>query len=455
MARPSGAALAGGKTAAYGGGNLPALGYRSNFPNPQSQIVYQTLVSAGATPEFASQVARAGSARANQIISHLSVGQIYQMLGRVQTPGQLLEALNAPTGGILGDILGPIGALVGGVIGAAVGAPGLGAVLGYAAGEAASRAVPARRTERPTFQVPTLGRIVVPAISAVGRYLAPGQEVPPGPGPDGLPRAGRDINGVPILDQETPCPTCGTGSQTPTLAQPGYPAYNQPYGGENPALEPGLTRQPGGTPQLLPPTPPQPGNFTLPPPDQVPTLLEQPNNVPGQVPQIVIQPGDVNSPQIVPQTGDHQIPQIINQLRDQLNQEIQVEQQQAVTQSIVTDQLRQIRDQVQELKQQESRPVETRNIRQELQQKHQLLQQLDQVEQQQQQLNQQTAQQLIQPTPTPAPKPEPVQFCVGCQSQEDAILFLNGESAACSVIPGSTQPLTGLSSEAVMVHSGE
>lgn len=40
-----------------------------------------------------------------------------------------------------------------------------------------------------------------------------------------------------------------------------------------------------------------------------------------------------------------------------------------------------------------------------------------------------------QPPPTPAP--QPVVFCVGCQSQNDAFRFLNGEPSQCSVIPNT------------------
>lgn len=113
----------------------------------------------------------------------------------------------------------------------------------------------------------------------------------------------------------------------------------------------------------------------------------------------------------------------------------------------------------------EKQPAETRDIQSELRQKQQLQQKL-QLEQQQleQQQTQPPGQPSIEP---PGPQGVPtlnqnqtvqqieheiqkieeskqvgVQFCVGCKSQDDAIMFLNGEPSECSVIKGSTKELT-------------
>lgn len=144
--------------------------------------------------------------------------------------------------------------------------------------------------------------------------------------------------------------------------------------------------------------------------------------------------------------------------RDQLRTEIQTEQQQNTTQQL--DQVQQKLDQLRAL---ESQPLEGRNVAQELQQKQQLAAELDQLDQTDELL--QSGNQPLEPVPPGKQAPllreqpvtvvereleqaarnqlnsEPMQFCVGCQSAEDAVLFLNGEASACSVIPGTTKPI--------------
>lgn len=133
--------------------------------------------------------------------------------------------------------------------------------------------------------------------------------------------------------------------------------------------------------------------------------------------------------------------------RAELRTEIQTETGQQQQQSL--DQIQQSLDHLKDLEQQ---PLEQRDIQGELRQKQQLQQQLNQ-------LTQGGSGQPGQVVPTqpgePAPRLAPEQgeaeqaehagagvtFCVGCKSQEDAILFLNGEPSACSVVPGSTKEM--------------
>ena len=176
-------------------------------------------------------------------------------------------------------------------------------------------------------------------------------------------------------------------------------------------------RQPGSAPQM-PPTPvPQPGVN----PQNVPLVLNQPCEA-------------CMSPT---QRAQYQREQ------QQLQKEIETETQQDTQQQL--DRIQQQLDQLQQLEQQ---PLDQRNVQQELQQKQQLRQQLDM-------LSNQRGEPAPPGQPAPlveiSPEQVPIQqkasealtFCVGCQSNEDAILFLNGEPSACSVIPGSTKPLIG------------
>lgn len=173
--------------------------------------------------------------------------------------------------------------------------------------------------------------------------------------------------------------------------------------------------------------------------------------------------------------------------RGELQQEIETE-----TQQDISKKLDSIQQQLDRLHQLEGQPSQFRDIPKELGQKQQLAQQLDQI---QREAQQGSGQPQLQPPPpsgqpmkpppprtghlelvcppgftqcrtdtqcetfgdcmpvselggepapqgqeTPTPK---LQFCVGCANEEDAILFLNGEPSACSVIPGSTKQLGG------------
>lgn len=443
--RPTGPALAGGARPVFGGGNLPALGYNPGITDPAQQIAYQQLLSAGATPQFAAQVSRSGSQRVNAIISRLSVGQIYQILGRVTSGAELVSELNKPGGGILSDIVGGVLAALGaaiGIVGAAFGQAEL-LPLGAAISAEGVRELTTQSDSRqPRINAtPALAPLASRAIRAIANYLEPG------PGPDGQPQAGRTSQGVPILDQTTDCPTCGGANLPPEGSSAPQLGDNLPMTSDarGPTLQPPLDT---GSPDLELPPPPQPGGELDNPPGYPPVAYQPSNNYP-------YQPELLNP--LREQPGNQPIPDQIRALRDQLNDEIQTEQRQLMDQRGQQNRVNQIRDQIDQLKQLEKVPPSQRDIPSELALKHRLMNDLDNLERGQPALqipNQPTAPELRGPGPQGGGQPqeqpgnqpalghahptEAVQFCVGCQSQEDAILFLNGEPAACSVIPGST-----------------
>jgi hypothetical protein len=173
----------------------------------------------------------------------------------------------------------------------------------------------------------------------------------------------------------------------------------------------------------------------------------------------------------------------LTEQRGELAKEIETEQQQSFQQKS-----QQRAQQLQRFQQLEKQPADQRNIDDELQQKQQILNDLDQqIQQLQQQMRNPPGQQpgnypppaepgtsplinrpppvqvvpvqpqpsaqpggqpeqqpLFQQRPQPGTMPNPehaVTFCVGCASQNDALLFLNGEPSQCSVLPGSNPQL--------------
>ncbi len=186
------------------------------------------------------------------------------------------------------------------------------------------------------------------------------------------------------------------------------------------------------------------------------TLGNQPSTTPSPAPMLD-QQSDC--------PGCDRVSRQIAQQRQQLQREITTE-----TTQNVEQQLTKTEQELTQFAKLETQPTSTRNIPKELQQKQALADQLIQLQQEENQVTTQQTIQQTQPTPgQPAPTltqdhteqlsqdqqaathfsqqvqqelPSPeVSFCVGCQSQEDAILFLNGEPSKCSVIPGSTKSL--------------
>lgn len=199
--------------------------------------------------------------------------------------------------------------------------------------------------------------------------------------------------------------------------------YRQPARPLNPLtpLTP-LASQPGGVPgspaALIRPQPGTPGE----PPSPAPLVLHQPCETcmtPTQRAKYRAQ-------------------------RDELKREIEIE-----TQQDTDQQLDQIQSELDALKSLEGQPSSGRNIQQELEHKRALERQLDQLQQQRGEPTEQpgdvpVVKEPLEQIPIKQRQPdaaEAITFCVGCQSNEDAILFLNGEPSACSVIPGSTKPL--------------
>ncbi len=282
------------------------------------------------------------------------------------------------------------------------------------------------------------------------------------------------------------------------VAQPPAPPPSGPGPGppSGPGPQPSPAPRPapsGPGPQPTPPPPPRPFGQPLEiiAPRSLPTPQPQPNIPPPPRPPGP-QPTDFTKPPPPPPPPPQPIPTLdqqkecltcdsdrrkFTQQREQLTKSIQTEQSQQ-RQKTAEQQAQQL----QQYTQQEQQPAAQRDIASELQSKYQLLSQLNS------EIAQLTTQNLPQgspqtsfptspqgqlpgeiptllpeqpspTTPTPLtptlPRPAPQQgvtFCVGCKSEEDAILFLNGEPAECSVIPGSTQPLALPQSEILPVN---
>lgn len=200
--------------------------------------------------------------------------------------------------------------------------------------------------------------------------------------------------------------------------------YLNSFGGQ-PSMQ-----QPGG-----PVTAPQPGS-----PGQPAPILDQKSDCPSCTPQ------------------GRRLQRQLSQQKTQTLRDIQREQEQ-LTEQELTQQAQQLS----QLESTETQPQSIQQIEQSLQQKQQVLQQIEQEQQtlggqpggqpgspvtnvsqpapQLQPSSSQAAQQEIQQELQQQQSSEAIQFCVGCQSQEDAILFLNGEPSKCSVIPGSTKQI--------------
>lgn len=186
-------------------------------------------------------------------------------------------------------------------------------------------------------------------------------------------------------------------------------------------------------------------------------------NQPAGLPQLQPQPGQPQPAPYLDRTqpcescGGRKPSPLENELRAQESrtlQDIRREQEQ-----LTEEQLTQQSKELSHLEELEGQPAGQRDIPHELQQKQKLL---EQIRNEEYQLGSQPAGQPLPPgEQAPLLKRQPsdevarelehehkqteaheaVQFCVGCTNQEQAILFLNGESAECSVIPGSTRAI--------------
>jgi hypothetical protein len=137
--------------------------------------------------------------------------------------------------------------------------------------------------------------------------------------------------------------------------------------------------------------------------------------------------GGGNIPLVVNQNTANQTIDKLNQLERQLNDEIAREQQQDasnIPRDDIPQQIAQIENQIQQFRQLENQPASQRDIPQELQQKNVLQRQIQRLKDRAKQIATQRA----------------VRFCMRCESQEDALKFLNGEVGACNVDQRSIEP---------------
>jgi hypothetical protein len=490
----------GGLTGGFGGGNLLALGYQPGLSGAQA-VAYEALMQAGATPQYARMVAN--SKRASRVLAGLTEGQIYQILGLDLKPGDLVRELELSIGGsLLGGILGGLGAILlapetGGLsIPAGI---ALGSQLGGFAGETAASGLEissALSQSHPTVSVhphatphvqaprPSFAQNLVTAARALPNAIRSGFQFGTEVGnafEDAFGAAVAPPGSAPVsqqpMDYESPDtigpaaqPYEATPSNTLEIPQAYTPEYTPSVSEDTNPVE--FTPSSEG-PEILPP-----------PPELLP---DSSGWCPGgkcaggpYFPGMETQPSDqpTGGPVFSGQGQGDRIAQLINQAQ----QEIQTEQQQQQQKQCCQDegfipaqqgdcpqgyeltmdeacddgccqpvrqqpanqpgqrgvrpinyqpsnqpaqrpdlkpQLDDIQRQLQDLASKEQQPAGQRNIPAEIAQKQKLLNQLHDLQQQNQ--------------------PQPVTFCMTCQSHEDAIMFLNGEQAACNVKPGSTQ----------------
>lgn len=447
-------------TRAEAGGNLPALGYRppGTFTGPEAAL-YDNLIAAGATANAAYALVRGPYAAK---LANYSLGKLAAILRDSEGGASIGAVIGA---GVASAVGAPaVGAIVGGAIGGLVGG-----TVGFFTGGGSPPRNQGGRSAPPlpaSERIPTsfdVGAGDVAALGTASRFAA-SQFAPsgsavyrnPGNRPNYFSSQGQQVRELTVSPGGAP------GPQLPLESRP-IPRAPELQPADSGAPLP-LSSQPGATPVLLPP-PPQPGGGILPPP--TPDYVPQPGEIPpggALVPQHGLSPNGV--PILDQQTPCETCDRISN-LERQVGQEIETEQRQLREQQQrsqpqprplelqpqqqpdLTPQLDRIQDQLNLLRQLENQPADQRDITSELGQKQQLLNQLRTLEPiaRQPQIQPQPQQQQPQPQHQPQlghePHPQQIQFCVACQSQEDAILFLNGEPAACSVIPGSTQPLQG------------
>jgi hypothetical protein len=204
----------------------------------------------------------------------------------------------------------------------------------------------------------------------------------------------------------------------------------QPY--EPPALPYYPANQPST--EILPPVHPP-----IPQPLETRTWSDIPANQPygEDQPQIIPPP---NQPtEVTPYNIPHGQPVISDcpecdrarQIEHQAQREIEVEQRQLGQQRIQQIRRQQDEDQraLDRLQQLERQPVDRRDIPRELEQKHAIANRQPELAREAQDLHQRN----------PQIDRQPVQFCMECDDQEHALKFLNGEIAACNVVPGSQQ----------------
>lgn len=168
-------------------------------------------------------------------------------------------------------------------------------------------------------------------------------------------------------------------------------------------------------------------------------LLTQPSPQPSTVPLV-----DMSKPCLTCMTPKQRAQW--ERENQQLKREIETETQQETEQEL--EQTQSELDTLQEL---ESQPLQSRDIAKELQRKYELQSRLDSLDKPEPhppvagqpspliESNSQIEQRDLKNQQEQDSLSKPVQFCLGCKSQEDAILFLNGEPSACSVVPGTTK----------------
>jgi hypothetical protein len=430
-----GSAIYGGNRPAFYGGNVRALGFQPGLSQLQS-IAYQALLSAGASPEEARMVANRGDGYIKSLLSRLSPGQIKQITGQDLNASQLLSLLfpgssiwGAITGGleILGgallslilvsipalDIIDAPLALPLGIALAQQGAATLAPTLTGAGAQHARSGRPSGAPRpSPSFlsqlgeglqEIPSILRNVA---NIYNEFNPPPESPEPFapttalPAPQVSPAAFSPGPSLSITPQPT-APNSPTGMNTETIPSnfvPGEHEYNYndtplyPSGGEPLEIQPQFQRLPGYTPQG--------GDGRAP-------VFPGPQQQGGERPTY---PG--------PQGGDCPTCQTVQQLEEQTQRQLSDDTALKALGSTTPQQTQQIVDELRQIEDQLNQPTSP-------QQKQSILNRLRTLRQSCSNVCQQVKQKIS--------------FCMECDDQDEAMKFLNGEQAACNVIPGSQQ----------------
>jgi hypothetical protein len=388
----------------------------------------------GATPEYALQVAR--SPRAAQVVLSISDGELYQLTNKFLNARDLVARLTRPQGFSLSSFFKDVetGATLGGGAGGFGGAigetafggetGGFGPAIGGVAG-ALSNLFPGpklsggtgrgqlinqfRPAEQPVINVAPLARR-----PSFIENLKTGFEAIPQAVESGVSLANQigEFFNPPASTPQEAIPSQETPNGAASALQPYY---------ENPSTEVLPQAQPSGSPYDN--TSPIAAQFNF-GPDETPPGPQGGGGETYPPPRPQQQGGD-NFPVNRPQTGDCPQCDMIDRLRNQTNDEIVTEQQQQQQYDLqpqsqdVEQEISHISQQLSHLKSLENIPASQRDISSELSQKRLILHKLDKLKEK--------ARKVV----------KEVRFCLSCEDQEQAMMFLNGEVAACNVLPGS------------------
>jgi hypothetical protein len=481
---PGGPVLAGGRRPAFFGGNVRALGYQPGLDAAQS-IAYQALLAAGADREYALRVALGATDRIARIISSLPSGALYQLTNLHLPVDQLLAEIGLGRGsGLLDSILTGIDTALGiqplvtafktghySNLLAPFNAPGGGITFnpseiarnalnyglneirfgggeaggGIGAGDIAQAAEQAEQGVQAGLQA---------SATPPATRTRPFRAAPPTPKPSFFQNLIRGIQTIPqAIRQGTDFAdelfdALGQGGEgNPPPPPPPPPMQAQPYAPEGPLTTP-LGQNVEEIPQQYPGNigevehiqPPEYPSYPLeiqpsaghePIPLEIQPQLQRPT-YPG--PQGGGGGGGGRPTYPGPQGGNCPTCQTVEQLEQQTQKQLSDETALKALGSTTPQQTQQIVDELRQIEDQLNQPTSP-------QQKQSILNRLRTLRQSCSNVCQQVKQKIS--------------FCMECDDQDEAMKFLNGEQAACNVVPGSQSSVPGYSQPELQPDLGE